>query len=240
MNIKLVTFAGTTKEINEKDRHYIIHKVIRDYKKEAERLIASAKKEGIDAVYYGMDWLKETKEYKENPETFKEPPFFWAFKPLLIWYTMKEMKNDDIIIWADSNHVVRKYPTPLINIAIKNGIYTYDHYPTYYPNECWTHKDTFAQMGCDEEKYWRAPQYHANVLVIMKSPNTISFIEEWKNNTCNYDVVGVNKLQNAKCFVDKRDDQSVFSILAIKHNYKAYKKPDEYIVELKELDVRNN
>lgn len=240
MSIKLITFAGTTKTINEKDRHYIIHGVIRDYKKEADRLIQSARRQNIDSVCYDIDWLKKTKEYSDNPKTFEEPPFFWAFKPLAIWYTLNDINKNDIIIWADSNHAVLKYPDKIIDIAVENEIYAYDHFPTYYPNACWTYKDTFVKMNCDEERYWKAPQFHANVLAIRKTTRTVSFIKEWKDYNCDYDTVGINKLPNADCFVDKRDDQSIFSILAVKYGYRAYKKPDEYITELKELDIRSN
>jgi hypothetical protein len=236
--LKSITFAGTTNPKNKEDRHYKAYGIHRDYVGEAERYVASAKKVGIEnSLYYTIDDLKKSEEYKKNPKTFADPPYHWAFKPLFIYHTLNEMDYGEYVLYADSNYVFRKYPKRLMEIAFRHDIYTYDHSPTYYPNACWTYRDTFVRMGCDEEKYWKAPQYHADVLCIIKNSFTMAFVEEWKNFTCDYDTIAVNNLKNFDCYNDHRDDQSVFSILTVKHQIQAHGHPADILWEEKGLDL---
>jgi len=241
MKINVITFAGTTMLENKKNRDYLAYGIFRDYTSEAKRFIETTKPYKFNnRLILDMEWLEKTKEYKENPKTFAEPPFHWAFKPISIYYTMEKLMSDgDVLLYADSNYGMRNYPQRLIDIALQENIYAYDHSPVYYQNACWTYRDTFVKMKCDEEKYWKAPQFHADVLCIKKCKSTMNFIEEWKKYVCDYETIGVNNLINFPCYNDHRDDQSVFSILAVKHNIKISKKPNPCLIELPPIDLKN-
>jgi hypothetical protein len=92
-------------------------------------------------------------------------------------------------------------------------------------------------MDCDEEKYWNAFQYHADVLCIRKNSFTMNFVEEWKNFTCDYETIAVNNMENFPCYNDHRDDQSVFSILTVKHNIPASRNPADVLWEEQGMDL---
>jgi hypothetical protein len=239
MKTYLVNFSGTDDPYSENDRWFIARGMHRDYETESKNLIQSAKNVGLEAEHYDFDWLKSTPEYKNNPLTFAKRPYAWAFKPVTIWHKLQGVDDGDVVIWCDSNHIVNVYPQRIINVALSQGIFAYDHTPTYYPNGCWTYRNTFKKMNCDEEKYWRAPQMHANVIGVCKNDFTMKFVEEWKNFTCDYDVMKNDDIDNFSCFVDTRDDQSVFSILVAKHNITPAMNPemDGIIIEAPETGL---
>ena len=239
MNTYLITFGGSDDPMSESDRWFIFGGIHRDYVKEGKRLVESAENVGLKGHFYDFNWLKSTDEYHNNPITFSKRPYAWAFKPTAIWHKLNEINDGDVVIWCDTNHFVNFYPNRIIDVAKEHGIFTYDHSPTYYPNMCWTYRDTFVEMGCDEERYWKAPQMRANVIGICKNNFTMNFVNEWKNYTCNKNVTMTNNLKNFPCFTDTRDDQSVFSILVEKYKIPAQITPElnGMIVELKEMGL---
>lgn len=231
--LTLVTFAGIGSPFSKENRDFKIWKGHRDYRAEATRLIESAQKVGIQNIrLFDWEWLINTQEYKDNPKTFSTPPYFWAFKPVIIWETLNSIDYGDALIYSDSNHIFYQFPYTLINSAVQNHIYTYDHRPTIHHNYHWTRRDTFVNMKCDEIKYWNGPQYHANVICIYKDNFSIKFVREWKKCTINYDIVrGNNVHPDSPWFVEDRGDQSVFSILAIKYGLPAQRSPETIISE---------
>ncbi len=239
MQTYLITFAGSDDPFSKDDRWFIHKRMHRDYETEGKRLIQSAINMGLNGKFYGFDWLKTTDEYKNNPVTFVKRPYAWAFKPTALWHQLQEMQEGDVVIWADSNHYINQYPQRIIDATLKNTIFAYDHTPTYYANACWTYRNTFKKMDCDEEKYWLAPQMRANVIGICKNDFGMRFVEEWKNYTCNHDVMK-DTGNNFPCFNDTRDDQSVFSILVAKYNIPHEMSPefDGLILELPEMGLK--
>jgi len=232
MTVYLISFGDSDDPYSKTDRHYIEQKKHRDYKKELERLMHSASKVGMNnLIRFDFNWLKETKEYSENKLLFSKRPYGWAFKPLSILFMLNKVNSGDVVLWSDSNHHFIRYPERIVDYAIKNNIYACDHSPRYYSNKCWTHRDTFISMGCDESRYWMAPQMHANVVGVCKNSFTMNFVEEWKNYTCDYNTNGINKKQNFPCFKEHRDDQSIFSILVEKYNITYQTHPGNSLVE---------
>ena len=222
MNAYAITFAGSDDPFSLEERHYLDSGIHRDYVREARRLMGTAKEAGLKGrTIFNFNWLRSTIEYSDNPLVFAKRPYAWAFKPLSIYYTMLQIDQGDVVLYTDSNHYYTKYPSHAIRLAEHIGIYIRDHTPTVYQNGCWTHRDTFKRMNCDEPMYWSAPMKHADQLGICKNEFTMGFVEEWKNYTCDYLTSVANTEKNFPCFQDHRDDQSIISILTEKYGIPA-------------------
>jgi hypothetical protein len=192
----------------------------RDYQKEAERLAESGKKFGLIPIIYDNDFIKNLSYYKDHLKVLERTSFGFAYKAICIYETMKIMSTGDILIWSDSNHVVDKDPQPFIDIALEEGIFCRDHIWTYYPQIEWTRKDTFVNMNCDEEKYWRHPQLQDSIIVFMKCKKIEQFVEEWKDFSLDYDVMfGNNVYPNAPTLKEHRHNQSIFTNLVCKYEF---------------------
>lgn len=234
MTIYLTTFGGKEQG---KNRHNVAHNIHRDYAREAGRLFESAQHYGItNYLYFDDDWLKTTSEYKNN-QVFTQPSFGWAFKPVTIWYALNQIEDGDSLLWVDTNHIFVNNPQRLVDYAREHNIFTHDHFPAFYPCKCFTFKDMFIGMECDEERYWECPQMQVNEICFHKNDFVIDFVEQWKDFACDYNVMIANKEPNFPCFYDHRHEQSIFSLLVEKYKIPYQKDPLDIIVELMGIDT---
>ena len=226
MKVTLISFCGKSK----------FNQYNRNYKKEVDRLFSSAKNVGLDTKEYDNAWLEKTDEYVSNSLTFAYKAYAWAFKPIAILDAFKNSSFGDIIIWSDSNNLVLQYPDDIVNVATKYSIFLHDHHPLVYYNRNWTNKQLFIKTEADSEKYWNAPQLHANVVAFMKNDFTLSFVKKWKELNCNYKVsIDTSEVANPPEVIDNRYDQSILSILAIKNNIPVQICTEKSIVEISQI-----
>ncbi len=211
----LLTFGG--KEFGW-SRHNDIG-IFRDYWSEAERLVSSAKKFDLVPIHYDSKIVYQPEYYPKYASALDRTGWGFAFKPIGFWETLKIMDEGDVALWVDSNHVVGMDPSPLYDVGSKYSVYAQDHIWTYYPNKDWTHRDTFVNMGCDEEKYWNAPQMHCCITGIKKDELGMKFAEEYLK-CCLDDRItfGEGKNPDFPSYKENRHNQSVFSILVAKYN----------------------
>lgn len=208
----------------------------RKYKKEVDRLFQSAQDVGLKTREYNKEWLIKTKEYHENPLTFAQRGYAWAFKPLSILDALNKVPYGDVVIYSDSDNVLLKYPQDIVDIAVASNIYVHDHYPLVYRNRFWTNKQLFVKTGGDSEEYWNAPQLHANVIGFVKNDFTLSFVREWRDLACDYKVsVDTSEIPNGPEVNDNRYDQSILSILAVKHKIPVQTCSQEFIIEGRQI-----
>jgi hypothetical protein len=99
-------------------------------------------------------------------------------------------------------------------------------------NKTWTKRDCFVLMGCDSAEYWEAEQLMGGFSIFMKNEKNIKFLQEWLHYCCNKfiitDTPNTCGLENLPEFVDHRHDQSVLSILGVKHNIEIYRDPSQW------------
>jgi hypothetical protein len=145
-----------------------------------------------------------------------------------------------VLFWVDSNHIFIEDPQIIIDFAIKNNIFCHDHYGVKYLNKCWTCRDTFVNMGCDELRYWNSRHLQVNTIAFLKNKHSVNFIEEWKNNSLEKRIIlGEGKYPNLDGFKEHRHEQSIFSILVEKYKIPYQPYPINIVDELMAIDVRN-
>ena len=192
----------------------------RDYQKEAERLVKSAKPFGFKTIIYNNEFILNLPYYDKHKDVLTKTSFGFAYKAICLYETMKKLENGDILIWVDSNHIVSKDPQAFIDIAVKCGIFERDHVWVYYPQKDWCKRDTFVNMNCDSKEYWNSPQLQDSLIVFCKNNIIMNFITEWKDYCLDYKTMfGENKYPNFPEFKEHRHNQAIFSILSHKYNF---------------------
>lgn len=213
----LISFGGKPVGNN---RHLLEFGIVRDYSAEVKRLLKSGEKYNFDDYWgeYDNEWLKNSKYWETDAiRVFKEPSFGWAFKSICIYDALNRVEDGDVILYIDSNDILINDPQPIIDFAIRYGIYSHDHTPTYYSNGDWTQRDMFIRMGCDEERYWNAPQIQVNIMAFCKNDFVMNFVGEWVKYSTDYETMIQNIYPNLPGFKEHRHEQSVFSILREKY-----------------------
>lgn len=192
--------------------------VFRDYTSEANRLVESASNFFEEKILYGHDFILSDEFYPKYKKVLDKVSFGFAFKPMTIYDMLSKVEYGDVVFFVDSNHIVAQNPQPFFNMAIQNSVFVRDHIWTRYQNKEWTKRDTFVNMGCDEERYWNSLQMQCNVVGFCKNDFSIKFAKEWRDYSLNYDVMfGNNTYENFHPFNHHRHEQSIFSILVEKY-----------------------
>lgn len=193
--------------------------VFRDFDAEANRLIESIKAwEDIEAVKLDNDYILNWEGYEENKEALQRVGFGFAFKAIGFHEILKTMEEGDCALFVDSNHVVAQDPSFFFNWAFINKVMAMDHIWTEYPCRDWTKRDTFVYMGCDEERYWNAPQMQCSIMGVCKSDFGVSFFEEYLRYCLNSKIMfGAKENPDFPSFNENRHNQSIFSIMVEKY-----------------------
>jgi hypothetical protein len=213
--------------------------VFRDYQKEAERLMESAKLCGFKTIIYDNDFILNLPYYEDHKDVLTKISFGFAFKAICLYETMKKVNDGDMVFFVDSNHVIEKNPQPFIDFAIRNGAFIQDHIWVKYYNKDWGRRDTFVNMGLDEERYWNSLQMQANIVGFCKNEKTMNFVTEWKDYSLDYKVMfGENKYPNFPSFREHRHDQEIYSLLVEKYSFPYFNRTEnvwgEYVIPEKD------
>jgi hypothetical protein len=161
---------------------------------------------------------------------------FWMWKAAILKQTMDIIDEGDIIVYVDSGNMIVNDLSYIINECNNNDIILFDNrdgnqYGKIHLNKLWTKRDTFVLMDCEEEKYYNGNQIDAAYQLYKKNNKTINFINEYmkycENENIISDLPNITK-ENFPEFKDHRHDQSIMSLMAIKHNIKLYPEPSEW------------
>jgi hypothetical protein len=145
---------------------------------------------------------------------------YCLWKPYIILDTLKQINDNDIIIYSDCADNLKE--------GLKNFVLNYMKLNDYllvnntHLNKNWTKRDCFYYMECDNEKYWNTTQLEAGFCVFKKTQKNIDFVNEWLNFCSNEDILVMKEntcgLKNLNGFIDHRYDQSVLTNLSVKYN----------------------
>jgi hypothetical protein len=196
-----------------------------NYKKREEYLLNQLKNIGFNIIInYNREWLEATDFYLENKDILNMPRGggYCLWKPYIIIETMKKMMENDILFYMDAGDDIKN--NNFLNV-IKNYMINNDYMiagsSDRARNKCYTKKDCFVLMNCDNEVYHNAPMIEAGTLVFKKTSLNEKFLNEWlfycKNKNIITDIPNILG-KNDKEFIDNRYDQSVLSNLRIKYN----------------------
>jgi hypothetical protein len=202
---------------------------------EAQRLCCETaiSRGGFDvSIPYGIDDLDPNFK-QQNSYILSQPrgAGYWIWKPYLILRHLHEMKEGDWLMYTDSGMHFCDNPwnwiLPEESEMGDKGIMTFG---TYSTNATWTKRDTFVLMNMDNESVKNMPQRLASSFVCKKTPFSISFVGEWlryaQDPRIVTDLPNTQSLPNYPEFRDHRHDQSILSLLTIKHNTHVYTKKD--------------
>lgn len=146
---------------------------------------------------------------------------YWLWKPYYILDTLKQLKPGDVLIYADSAVLIWKKPDVLIEEVRKNGglglFYNAKKVSEY------TKRDLLVAMQCDEQRFYEAPQIHANFMIFEHNPRTLAFMEEVMHFATRGELItdapNTSGLPDLPDFIDHRHDQSVFSLAMHKNRF---------------------
>lgn len=204
------------------------------YEESRFRLNDSALKYGVDEIFsFDFEDLKKYSFYEHHKKILDEPKGigYWLWKPFIILEAMKKISTGDIVVYADCGIEIIDDIAPLILLCKE------DHPVLLFANEhlinkFWTKRDCFRIMGCDEKKCWNGLQSDASFSLFRKSPESEGFLNEWLQYCCDERVLtskpNVCGKMNFLGFKEHRWDQSVLSLLAIKHNIELFRVPTQF------------
>lgn len=148
---------------------------------------------------------------------------YWVWKPYLILKTMEKMGEDDWLMYTDSGMYFVRNPwewiLPMEDKIGDKGIVTFG---CCGKNKQFCKRDTFVLMGLDNSDYTDADMRMASVFVCKKTPFSVEFVKEWLRYCSDprilTDLPNTQGLSNYPEFKDHRHDQSIMSLLCIKHD----------------------
>jgi hypothetical protein len=202
-----------------------------DYSQSLSRLRRSANRVGIHTVrIYRPHSIAVRRAAMENPELIKRRrgAGYWLWKPYILLDAMDAAKEGTIIIYTDAGQRYLADPSPLISLAAERDVLLF-HNNAGYLQRTWTKRDCFVLMEADTPEHWNALQLDASIQIYRAGPRARSFLAEWqaamRDPRILSDAPNTCGLPNFGGFREHRHDQSILTILAMKHGVECFPSP---------------
>ncbi len=210
MKTKFITFGAGGKSYNDAGK----------------RLIAQAKSIDLfDEVKFFTDadlrsdpyfWPKHGGFIQRNRRGYG----YWIWKSYIIKKTMESMCDGDILLYLDCGcEIGAMHKTKLAEY--------FEHVKTdlligtgTQIEKCWNKQDLLLHLNITEPNHLNSPQRQAGAVLYYVCDKTLEFVNMWYNTCCDYHMIDDTPsiAENPHYFREHRHDQSVFSLLAKKHN----------------------
>ncbi|MGA1048511.1 MAG: hypothetical protein ACO3UU_10890, partial [Minisyncoccia bacterium] len=174
---------------------------------------------------------------KKYPDVYQSRGFgYWQWKPLILLDALSKLEEGDIVAYVDSGNSIINNLEFVFKKCEEDSIVLFDNRDgnmrgDTHRNREWTKRDCFVLMNCDEEQYYDSPQVDASYQFYKKTPEVISFLEQYRDYCSNdniiSDIPNITK-DNLPEFKDHRHDQSILSLLAAKNNIQLLPEPSEW------------
>lgn len=212
MKNKLITYATGAYKLHQKKLHDFakIHSLFDE-------------QESFDDL-----WLKKTLFYEKNKWTFdniQRGAGSYLWKAYLVLTELQKAKDGDAITYMDSTDLIKlEYLSDFKKIML-NELFTkqYCLVQTPWQTAAYTKYDCFYFMNCLESKYFLSKQIETGLVAFVKNDKTLKIAKEWFAYSLNPFIISDYKSMmgdDDTSFVDHRHDQSILTLLAIKHNMK--------------------
>lgn len=205
-------------------KHLITFGSDQSYHKSFHRLMDSAEGCFDTSTAYGPGAI-DPAFAESNKEILSQPrgAGYWLWKPHLILRRLTEVDDGDLVFYTDALLTIdeQKMKNFLSHEASGSSgkeilLFKQDHLNKHYTNF-----DCFHLMNCLTPEYWNGGHINAAFMGFVKSPNTIKFVKEWlfwcRQPECIMDRESEYGTTHP-AFRAHRHDQSILSLLAIKHN----------------------
>lgn len=200
----------------------------KEYNESKKRLFNSAKKYFDEIIAYDEKDI-DIEFYNANITIFKDRRGwgYWLWKPYFILKTLQQLSENDLCFYADATSVFISSPDILFDKCQTNeGIVLFEN--AHFKNYQWTKGDCFYLMDLRSERYIYGKQVDAAFQIYKKNKRSLLFVNEYLKNCTNYNIISDTPnefCENHPDFKDHRHDQSVLSLLAIKHEVTLVKSP---------------
>ncbi|WP_286263334.1 hypothetical protein [Thalassotalea atypica] len=192
------------------------------------------------------DDLKKSEFYHKNKVLLDEPrgAGYWAWKPYFILQQLQKIPREDILIYQDCG-VGYRYknfitPTWLIAFAKKHSFIPGIYIPERGINKRWTKRSVLTALNCDSELYWNTPQVQATLSFWKHDDKSIAFLTEWLSLCRQKQLIddsADDAITNYDEFIEHRHDQSLLTLLAVKHHAAVPNNADETVMVNKSISM---
>jgi hypothetical protein len=156
---------------------------------------------------------------------------FYAWKPFIIQKKLAEAPEGDIVFYCD---VGRTFPYKLLKGSLRFFLDWLENHqqsvipgvkiPWNGPMSKWTKRDAFAAMGMDLPQIHAASPIQASFSFWINNLDSKKIIEEWMNLSAQRQLISddssVMGLPELPGFHEHRHDQSLLSLVCLKHGFK--------------------
>jgi hypothetical protein len=179
----------------------------------------------------------EFREKNSNILNQKRGAGYFLWKPYFIHKILNAFEDDDIIFYVDTGNVFISNPEIIYqHLESNNGVILFDNRDGMQnglaaQNFISCKKDCFVLMNCDNDEYINGLHLNGSYLVFKNNDFARNFVSEWLDFCQNEEILTdtPNKFgDNYPGYYDHRHDQSILSLLAIKHKIKPLVDPSEW------------
>ena len=147
---------------------------------DAQKFLTSfMKRNEINYISYGINYLKTTQFYQDNKDYLLESnKYGWcSWKPFFILEAMKSLNEGDKIVLCDVNDIIHPDIFNYVDEMMEND-------PSYFIlghdlQKKQTKRDCFVYMNCDEEDYWNSIQLEAGVTFWRVCDKSKQILNNW-------------------------------------------------------------
>lgn len=151
---------------------------------------------------------------------------YWLWKPYIILKALDELNDGDFLMYADAGtfyvnrvqHMVVQLNRDKRDIFLSSSL---------LPNACFTKRDAFVRMACDEPAAYKAHTVAAGYLLLRNTPFARAFVFRWlayaEDPQILTDAPSVGGLPELPEFIENRHDQTVLSLLTYKEKLTPYR-----------------
>lgn len=167
-------------------------------------------------------------EKNKNIFSYKRGAGLWLWKPYIIKKALSKINKGDYLFYSDAGTIYVNRIQYLVDSMEKNN-QNIMLFETPLLAKQFTKKETFYLM---DYLVYDANQILATYLLVKKNDVSESFISQWLKYCCDERILSpqyfVPQIKEFDDFIAHREDQSVLSILARKHNLPVFRDPSDY------------
>lgn len=204
----------------------------------AQKILSSSAKPYFDEIIEVSPANIEEHFLKANEEILSHSMGngYWLWKPYFILRALLSINDNDILFYIDSGNEIISDVTPLFKLLDDCDVALFKNRDVnprgeIWINSTWTKADCFNLMGCCDDKFKKGYQVNAGYIFLRKTPLAVKLIQEFLSHSCNKYIITDSANvsgHNEPDFIAHRHDQSILSLLAIKHDIGLHDDPSQF------------
>lgn len=158
---------------------------------------------------------------------YKRGAGLWLWKPYLIHKALMSINEGDWLMYLDSGTTVINDIHKLIDFTNSQGQEVFLMEQPLLGRQ-FTKRECYELMGVEEKGENQA----LGLLLLQRTENTVKFVEEWLHACENEELLSPNhfhpEIEEFPDYFAHREDQSILSLLRVKHNLPIYRDCSDY------------